>query len=187
MKPLHAVALGLVIVALYARAGDFDLLPDPAGWLLVLVGLKVLTDRVDLALTGVLWVLGIGAVLASAALTVPSVRSWFEDAEPAVGWAVDVPALAFCGLLCHALGIGARAAREVGAHAWWQWTAIGFGVAVVAPVLVIGGGLDAFRGPAEVVTGLAQLAMFVLCLTYAGRAWAGAPEPPVDAATDPAT
>ena len=28
MKPLYGVALGLVIIALYAKSGDLDLLPD---------------------------------------------------------------------------------------------------------------------------------------------------------------
>lgn len=186
MKPLHAVAIGLVVVALYARWGDVDVLADPVGWALVLAGLKVLGDRVDLPQAGVLWVLGGLALAASAALAVPSVHEWFEDAEPALGWAVDVPALGFCALLCHALGPGARAAREVGAAAWLQWTSIGFVVSVLAPVVVIGGDVEGLRGPAELVTGLAQISLFVLCLAYGGRAWAGAPpadtgERPVDA------
>ncbi len=175
MKPLHAVAVGLVVIAIYAKAGDYDLLADPAGWALVLVGLKVLVDRVDLPLTGVLWVAGVLALLFAAALMVPSLHEWFEDADPALGWAVDVPALGFCGILCHALVAGARAAKEIGAAAWLQWTAIGFGLSVAAPVVVIGGGVEDLRGPAELVTGLSQLALFVLCLVYAGRAWAGAP------------
>jgi hypothetical protein len=181
VKPLHAVALGLVIVAIYAKAGDFDLLADPVGWALVLVGLKVLVDRVDLPLTGLLWTAGVLALVASAALTVPWLHEWFEDADPALGWAIDVPALGFCGILCHALCTGARAAKEVGAAAWLQWTAIGFGVSVAAPVVVIGGGVEGLRGPAELVTGLSQLSLFVLCLVYAGRTWAGAP-----VATEPA-
>jgi len=184
MKPLHAVALGLVVIAVYSKAGEFDLLPDPLGWLLVLLGLKVLVGRVDLPYRGVLWALGLLALAASAVLTVPSVRDWFEDAEPALGWAVDVPALGFCALLCHALFAGARAAKEVGASAWLQWTAIGFVLSIAAPVVVIGGDVDGLRGPAELVTGLSQISLFVLCLVYGGRAWAGAPE---EAPADPAT
>jgi hypothetical protein len=175
VKPLHAVAVGLVVIAIYAKAGDYDLLADPAGWALVLVGLKVLLDRVDIPLTGLLWVAGVLALVFSAALMVPSLHEWFEDADPALGWALDVPALGFCGILCHALVAGARAAKEIGAAAWLQWTAIGFGLSVAAPVVVIGGGVEDLRGPAELVTGLSQLALFVLCLLYAGRTWAGAP------------
>lgn len=174
MKPLHAVALGLAVIAIYARAGDYDLLADPAGWLLVLAGLKLLTDRVDLPLAGLLWTVGLLALAASAALSVPPVRDWFEDADPALGWAVDAPALAFCGLLCHSLVPGARAAKEIAAYAWLQWTSIGFIVAVAAPVVVIGGGVEGLRGPAALVTALAQLSLFVLCLMYSGREWAGA-------------
>jgi hypothetical protein len=177
VRPLHAVALGLVVVAIYARAGEYDLLPDPIGWLLVLLGLKALTSRVDVPLQGIAWVLGALAVLASAALSVPDVFDWFEDADPALRWAMDVPALAFCAVLCHGLAQTARAARATAAAAWFQWTAIGFCLSVLAPVIVIGGGVDSLRGTFEVATGLAQLALFVLCLSYAGREWAGAPEP----------
>lgn len=179
MKPLHAIALGLIIIAFYAKAGDYDLLPDPAGWLLVLLGLRVLSGRVDLRSTGGLWALGLLAFLASAVLTVPSVRAWFEDAEPAVGWAVDVPALAFCGLLCVALATAARQSAATAARAWFQWTAVGFVVAVLAPALVIGGGLEGLRSAAELTSGTAQLLLLLLCLGYAGREWAGAP-PVVD-------
>lgn len=178
MKPLQTVALGLVVIGLYAKWGDYDLLADPAGWLLVLGGLKILTDRVPaLPYRSVLWVLGLLALGASAALAAPSVRGWFEDAEPALGWAVDVPALAFCALLCHALVAGARAARQIAAAGWLQWTSLGFIASVLAPVVVIGGDVEALRGPSELVTALAQLSLFVLCLAYAGRTWAGAPEP----------
>ena len=183
MKPLYGVALGLVIIALYAKSGDFDLLPDPLGWALVLIGLTVLTRSTEVRYQGGLWVFGLLALAASIALTVPSVREWFEDAEPALAWAADVPALGFCALLCAALAAAARAAGATGAFAWFQWTAIGFGVAVLAPVIVVGGGVDALRGPAELVTGLAQVALFVLCLAYGGRDWAGAP-PPVDESAD---
>lgn len=175
MKPLYGVALGLVVIALYAKAGDFDLLPDPFGWALVLVGLNVLTRRVALRFEGLLWVAGLLALTASVALTVPAVRDWFEDAEPALGWAVDVPALGFCALLCAALATAARSAQATAAYAWFQWTSIGFGISVLAPVVVIGGDVEGLRGPAELVTGLAQLSLFALCLTYGGREWAGAP------------
>lgn len=176
MKPLHAVALGLVIIAVYNKVGDYDLLPDPAGWALVLVGLKVLGDRFGaLPYRGLLWTLGLLALAASSVLFVPSAREWFEDADPALGWAIDIPSLGFCGALCYALAPGARAVKEIGAAAWLQWTAIGFGISILAPVIVIGGDVEALRDPAGVVTGLAQLSLFVLCFAYASREWAGAP------------
>ena len=175
MKPLYGVAIGLVIIALYAKSGDLDLLPDPLGWVLVLIALNVLTRRVELRFRSALWAAGMLALAASVALTVPSVREWFEDAEPALSWAVDVPALGFCGLLCAALASVARAADAIAAYSCFHWTAIGFGVSVLAPVVVIGGDVDALWGPAELVTGIAQLALFVLCLWYGGREWAGAP------------
>ena len=38
MRPLQSIAMGLVIVALHAEFGGFDALPDPLGWVLVLLG-----------------------------------------------------------------------------------------------------------------------------------------------------
>lgn len=176
MRPLLAIALGLVVVGLYAKAGSVDLLVDPVGWLLVLVGVRVLADRVDLGFRPWLWLLGGSALVASGVLTVPAARAWLEDADPALGWAVDLPALAFCGLLCHALAGLATAAGRTGAAAWAEWTAIGFAVTALAPVVVIGGDLDGLRDPAGLVTGVAQLSLFLLCLACSGRAWAGAPQ-----------
>jgi len=175
VRPLHAIALGLVVIALYARAGDYDLLPDPLGWVLVLLGLLVLTERIELARTRLLWVLGAFALAADVVLSIPSAVDWFEDAEPALGWAMDAPALAFCAVLCHALAIPARTASATWAASWFEWTAIGFALTVLAPVLVIGGDIEELRAPAEVVTGLAQVSLFLLCIVYASRAWAGAP------------
>ena len=40
MKPLQSVAMGLVIVVLVARYGEYDALADPLGWLLVLWGVR---------------------------------------------------------------------------------------------------------------------------------------------------
>ena len=180
-QPLLAVAIGLVIVALYSRAGGFDLLPDPIGWALVLGALRTITHRVELSARSVLWVLGIGALLASAVLWWPSVHDWFADADPALGWAIDLPSLTFCAVLCHALSVQARAAGETFATGWLSWTAIGFVLSALAPAVVIGGGVESLRDPAGIVTGLSQVSLFVLCLAYAARAWAGAAESPRDA------
>jgi hypothetical protein len=175
-QPLLVVAVGLVVVALYSRAGGFDLLPDPLGWALVLGALRTVVRRVELTQQTVLWVLGIGALLASAVLWWPSVHDWFADADPALGWAIDLPSLTFCAVLCHALSVQARAAGETFATGWLSWTAIGFAVSAVAPAIVIGGGVESLRDPAGIVTGLAQVSLFVQCVIYAGRAWAGAAE-----------
>ena len=184
MRPLLAVALGLVVVGLYARAGDFDMLADPVGWLLVLAGVRVLAQRVEVPRRGLLTVLGIAALLASAALWWPDVHDWFEDADPALGWAIDLPSLVFCAVLCHALSVLARGAHETVAAAWTAWTAIGFAVSALAPAIVVGGGVESLRDPAGFVTGLSQLSLFVLCLAYSGREWAGAPVPAEEAGAE---
>lgn len=181
MKPLVLVALGLVVVALYSRAGSFDLLPDPVGWALVLGGVALLGRGRELAQRSALWVLGVAALLASAVLWWPDVHDWFADADPSLGWAIDLPSLAFCGLLCHALSVRAREAGDTFATGWTSWTAIGFALSALAPIIVIGGGVESLRDPAGIVTGLSQVSLFVLCVVYAGRAWADGAAAPVDA------
>ena len=48
MKPLQSIAMGLVIIALKAWVnGEYDVLPDPIGWLLVLQGLAALPGIAD--------------------------------------------------------------------------------------------------------------------------------------------
>jgi hypothetical protein len=42
VKPLQAAAMGLVIVLLGPTVHAYDLLPDPVGWILVLIGLTAL-------------------------------------------------------------------------------------------------------------------------------------------------
>ena len=48
MKPLQSVAMGLVIVALSARVAGHDVLADPAGWLLVALGVARLPAELAL-------------------------------------------------------------------------------------------------------------------------------------------
>ncbi len=48
MRPLQSIGLGLVLVVLDASVGDpgLDLVPDPLGWVLVLLGVRRLPARI---------------------------------------------------------------------------------------------------------------------------------------------
>ncbi|NHA01006.1 hypothetical protein G5V59_16995 [Nocardioides sp. W3-2-3] len=103
MKPLHAVALGLVLLALGpvdAPVGTFDPLPDPLGWVLVLVGLHGLGPALDPRRLGTLRFVGVLALCFSIAIVVPAVARWLET-DPSLGWFADVPRFGFFALLCH--------------------------------------------------------------------------------------
>ncbi|HYF71730.1 MAG TPA: hypothetical protein VD864_02855 [Nocardioides sp.] len=177
MKPLQSIAMGLVIIAVEAWvAGGYDALPDPVGWLLVLLGLSGIPA--SLAYRPVLRVLGSLALLVSAALWLPSVRDGLERADVSLLWAADLPQLAFVGLLCLALS---RAAAGEPARARWLRTAAALtGVAAVVPVLVLGAGADALLAAMIVGASLVLLLVIVLFFRYSSRPWA---RPEVDQTT----
>lgn len=176
-KPLHVFALGLVLVALNLTSNGWDLLPAPLGWLLTLLAVHVIGRRTDLERLGLLWVLGLAAVAAAALTWVPAGADWARDAEDGVQWAVGLPAMLYCGLVCLELSRLARTDSYSTPTGVLQWTGLGFFASAVAPVLVIGGGLDWLETPAVAINAFAQLSLFVLCLVYGARAWAGVPEP----------
>lgn len=176
-KPLHLFAFGLVLVALNVMSQGWDLLPGPLGWLLTLLAFHVVGRRTDLERGVLLWVLGIATVAAAALTWVPAGADWVEDAEDAVQWAVGLPAMLYCGLVCLELSRLARADTYSTPTGVLQWTGLGFFASGIAPVLIFGGGLDWLETPALAVNALAQLSLFVLCLVYGGRAWAGVPVP----------
>jgi len=92
MLPLKAIALGLVIVGLRAAVGGYDLVADPLGWVLVLVGLARLPE--DLPRRGLALGAATLALLTAAALWFPALRDPVADADPALGWATSLPQLA---------------------------------------------------------------------------------------------
>lgn len=173
MRPLQAVGLGLLLIALEARFGEYDGLPDPIGWLLVLLGLRALTQRTAIGSRLALWYLGAAALAVSAVLWLPGPRAALEDADTALLWAVDVPALGFQALLCLELSRLARSAGERTAAGWFRLTAIGLVVGLALPVLYDAAGWAWLEGTGDLGL-LLQLLVLVLSLWYSGRAWTGA-------------
>jgi hypothetical protein len=172
VKPLQWIATGMVVVLVLVLAGDVDLLANPLGWVLVVVGLRALPADLELRTT-LLWVAGLAAVV-SVPLWVPGVLDALDDADESVAWAVNVPQFACYLLLAHALSHAAATAGEKVAAAWWRAVVIGLAGVIALPVLIFGGGLDGLEGLAGVLVGLVPAVMIVLLLTYAGRGWAGA-------------
>ncbi|GAA3682104.1 hypothetical protein GCM10022237_46090 [Nocardioides ginsengisoli] len=183
MKPLQAVGLGLVLLALgpaNAKPGTFDPLPDPVGWLLVLVGLHALGKALDARRLPALRFLGMVALGFSIALVVPAVARWLET-DPSLGWAADVPRFAFFALLCHELGQSAFRARQSAGASAFSLGALGLLFVLAAPPLAFGAGWTAIGPAGEVAAQVVQIALVVLCFVFAGRDWAGAPVVPDDA------
>lgn len=137
MPPLHAIAMGLVIVLVDAPFGGYDGVPDPVGWLLALWGVRrlrgVVPDHRLLLAPAVV------ALLVSAAIYPPVV---LDRVDESVAWALSLPQLVFSWLLCDALATVAEPyARR------FRVLRTLFIALAVAPAVVIGGGLDALRTP----------------------------------------
>jgi hypothetical protein len=96
MKELQTVALGLAIV--FIDVGDPDWVADPVGWLLVLVGVAAVKERLS----------DYGYLLVTAWVCLAlSVVTWPPDSVPTLdetlGWVFSLPTLAFCYMLADSL------------------------------------------------------------------------------------
>lgn len=175
MKPLQSIAMGLVIVVLVARFRGYDAYADPLGWLLVLYGLRGLPQETPYRSTMVY--AGGLAALVSIPLWVPVISELVDDADPALGWAANLPKFGFAAVLC--LGL-AQAAHRAGARkeaSWLRVAMTGVTVVMVLPVLVFGAGVTELGDPAALAAQVVPLVLIVLLFSYAGRPWAGAPVP----------
>jgi hypothetical protein len=167
VTPLQKVAMGFVIVVLDAPFAGWDGVPDPLGWALAVAGLLALRGR----LRGGDTLLGVAVLagLVSLATYPPAVAAALD---PSLGWLLSLPQLAFCILICGA--VGPRAEDLAGRFGVLRWV---FLALVVAPVLVFGGGLDALAVPTAVVAVLADV-YFVYLLFRVSRRPFALPEPP---------
>lgn len=174
MKPLQTVAMGFVVVALFARAGGFDLLPDPIGWLLVLGGVRLLPDPVARRpLTG----LALLALAVSVPLWVPDVADALGRQDASLAWAADLPGFALTGLLFQQLGLAATAAGDrTAARVCGALVTLTVAVAAL-PVLVFGAGWSDVGSTASTAAELLRLATVIALFAYAGRAWTRPPMP----------
>lgn len=173
MRPLQAVGLGLIVIALEARFGAYDGLPDPLGWVLVLLGLRGLAQRTAIGSTLALTYLGALALVVATVRWFPAAADALADAERALVWAADVPSLAFQALLCRELARLAETAGERAAASWFRITALGLVVGLLLPVLYDAAGWAWLEGTGDLGL-LLQLLVLLLCLWYSGRAWTGA-------------
>ena len=148
LKPLAATAWGLLLVVLDLRIDDLDLLPDPVGWLVVLLAVGSLS-RLHRAF----------AVAAAAAALglVASVPDWMAPGQSLVAMATSVAETVLVFATC--TGIMSLAPdRRASANAirWWD---LGLSVALV-PVLALAAADPAF-GVAAVLLGIAALVVLI--------------------------
>jgi hypothetical protein len=168
VKPLQAVAMGLVIVLLTVPVAGYDVLADPLGWLLVLAGLSTLpvAERPTLR-----W-LGVISLLVSVVVWVPAARDALNVTDLALAWAAGLPELATVIVLAHVLARTAWAAGDLTARRWLLTARTLLVVTAVLPAVVLGGGFDSWDGALGVVGSLSLLLLVVLLFRYAARPWA---------------
>jgi len=183
VKPLQAIGMGLVVVALAARAVGVDLLPDPLGWGLVLYGvnrLAVLPRRSTVAAVVA------AALLVSVVLWLPGVDGWLADRDDSLLWAASLPQVAAVAVLTGSLGAAAADAGDRGAARWLSWARTLTVVAGALPVLVLATG-TASVGVMLLVGLVALVLALVLAFRYSGRPWAASRAAAPAAAPVPAT
>jgi hypothetical protein len=176
VKPLQAVAMGLVIVLLTVPVHRYDVLADPFGWLLVLVGLASL----PVPQRGTLRRLGVISLVVSAVVWVPAVRDALNVTDLALAWAAGLPELATVIVLAHALAQAAWGAGDSRARRWLLTARTLLVVTALLPAVVLGGGFDSWDSALGVVGSLSLLLLIVLLFRYSARPWARPADAPVD-------
>lgn len=152
----------------------YDALADPLGWLLVLWGTKDLAERHP-RLRDAHWS-AILAGLVSVPMWLPQVNHLVTGAG---AWAVQLPQNLACVLLC--VGIGRLGAEQSPPDAYvakrFGLLTYGFGVVLVMPALVEGGGLDTLAPTADLIKIVVVLAAVWYTFRIHRRTWLGGPGP----------
>lgn len=172
MKPLQSVAMGLVIVVLVARFGGYDALADPVGWLLVLWGVRRLPDRAPLL------ALAVAALVVACVVWLPATQDLLERSDPSLRWAINLPQVLFCVVLCRQLAQLAAAAGDRHARAWLRTTMLSNVALALAPVLVFAAAADDLMDSVHAAAGVVVLLLIVLLFAYASRQWVRPPRRP---------
>lgn len=170
MLPLQSIAMGLLVVALSAPAGGYDVLADPLGWVLVLLGVARVPEG-----RGLLLALAGLALVVATVLWFPAVRQPLVGGDPALTWGANLPQLAFTAALLWRLRADARAGGDVRAANWLRTTLVAVVVIGLAPAVVFGGGQGdtaSLAAATYIAAGFAIVLVIVLLFAYARREWA---------------
>lgn len=182
MSPLQKIAMGMVFVVGTAffpahphpSWQRFDGLPDPFGWLLVILGMRALT-RLGRSFEPAWW-----AALVAGAVSVPM---WFPQLnhhlDDSGKWALSLPQLAFCYLLARAIAERGAEQQEPDSYVIQRFGLLmwGFAVLAILPPLAIGGGATALDNTTVAVALLVNLAFVYFLFRVHRRDWLGGPGP----------
>lgn len=150
--------MGLVVVLVDALFAGYDGVPDPLGWLLVIAGLVALRPALDVRT--LLGAAGLCLVV-SVATYPPQLSDRLDDAG---GFLLSLPQLVFGFLLCTA--VAPAAGPLAGRFRVLRRLLVGL---AVAPVVVLGGGVEALRDPLAFASVAVQVYLVYLLFASAGR------------------
>lgn len=193
VTPLQKIAMGLVLVLIPANFpanpspewAFYDALPDPVGWLMVVLGLRDLRRGSELGL-GTARMLAVIALLVSIPMWIPQVNHLLvvehnpdlpEQLARSIQWFLSLPQTLFGLLLAREIGtkgteVGDRyLATRFGLLCW------GFGALVVLPVVAYGGGVDDLVMPTLVAIAIVNIAFIYYLFASHRREVLGGPGP----------
>ena len=172
MRPLQSIGMGMVLVVLNASVGDpgLDLFPDPIGWVLVLLGVRRLPERIghQPLLRGLAVVAGVVSLV----LWVPPLAEPVRGLEESLRWVLDLPTPAFVLVLALALGGAADRGGDAPARTWWRVVMVGTVATMLLPAAVYGAGAVSWAVVAVTVAIGTVVTCLVLCFTHSSRPWA---------------
>jgi hypothetical protein len=174
------MAMGLVIVFLTAAFPahpspawkQYDALPNPLGWALVIVGAAALV-RAGPTFGPARWLAVVAGVV--------SVPLWFPQLthhlDASGQWFVSLPQIVFCLWLARQIGVeGAlQEPRDTYAAKWFGLLVWAFAVVAVLPVLTLGGGLTQLAATTQLVSALVDLVFVYFLFRVHRRTWLGGP------------
>ncbi len=152
----------------------YDALPDPLGWVLVLLGVFALA-RIEDTFDSVRW-LAVLAAIVSVPMWLPQVRHQLDGSGE---WFASLPQLVFCLFLAREIGLlgASRSARDAYVAKRFGLLVWGFALAGVLPVLALGGDVAQLESPTLVLSALVNLAFVYFLFRVHRREWLGGPGP----------
>ena len=152
----------------------YDALPNPLGWVLVLLGVFALA-KADKTFDSSRWL-----ALVAAAVSVPM---WFPQVahrlDASGEWFASLPQLVFCLFLAREIALAGASRKPADGYVAKRFGLLvwAFALAGVLPVLAIGGNVKQLEMPTLVVSSLASVAFVYLLFCVHRRGWLGGPGP----------
>jgi len=156
--------MGLLVIIVTASFGGWDGLPNPLGWVLVLLGVRA--ARSSLPSSTALAVLGLMALLISAISYPPDVTA---DLDPSAAWLLDLPQVAFEVVLCSAVGSVLAPKGRVFRLLMWVLVLVGVG-----PAIAIGTDDPGIADAVDGAFALSQIALVWMLFSVSGDPRTGA-------------